>query len=87
MKKVIAVLLIVAALCSAGCSSSKNIDGKEYKPYGLLDADDYKSEKVQYKPSIPGMICGVIFFETIVAPIYIFGFDIMEPVGPKAPTK
>ena len=82
MKPISRIACVVAvAIALAGCSKSKVICGKEFKPYGLLNTDDYKNAHVHYKPVIGNAILGIVFIETIIAPIYFFGFDVLEPNG------
>lgn len=81
MKRAIAVVLI-AAITLSGCAKSKVINGKEYQPYGLatLNRED---PAIEYEMSFGSCFFGIFFFETIVAPIYVIGWNIMQPVGPK----
>lgn len=72
----------------SGCANDRNIelaDGKKIHatPYGIFDKDEMKKEGVEYKVSGGNVILGVIFFETIIAPIVIFGWYLYEPVGAK----
>jgi hypothetical protein len=83
MKRLAIVAMVALALATAGCSSSKVIDGKEYKPYGLLNEDDRKDPSVKYEPCWVNIVWGAILVESIVGPIYFFGFDMFEPVGKK----
>lgn len=76
MKKMIATLC--AALLLAGCSNPMTHEGKTYDSYGLISSNE-KSDKVCYKTNITDVVLGVIFFETIIVPIYTFGFDMYEP--------
>ncbi|MBI2633669.1 MAG: hypothetical protein HYW78_04815 [Parcubacteria group bacterium] len=86
MRKIITLVLIVALVSSftIGCAESKVINGVEYQPYGLLDEKDVKDLKIQYKVSFGDIFWGVVGFETIFLPIYCFGFNLYEPIGPKA---
>ena len=77
MKSFLSILVIVSLLF-IGCAKTKNLSGVDYKPYGLFTENDVKSSKVHYKPCVPNVILGVIFFETIAAPIYVFGFSLFE---------
>lgn len=80
MKKILLSLVIALALFTS-CADDKVIDGVRYRPYGFMNADDVKNDSIRYEASAGSVICGVIFFETVIAPIYIFGFDTMQPVG------
>ena len=76
-----AIALIVAAcLVLAGCTRPLYAGNKEYKPYGLLNADERRSDKVCYEISAGNVIWGIILFETVVGPVYFFGFDFQNPV-------
>ncbi len=84
MKKIIAIIIILVFLASfLGCADTKIIDGVEYDTYGLLNEDEKRNPDIQYEIVWGNIIWGVIFFETIVAPIYFFGFSMWEPVGKK----
>lgn len=80
MKKLITIGMMALAL--AGCSSSLTVDGNTYHPYGLLNSEK-KSDKVCYDTSVGDVILGVLFIETAIVPIYVFGFNVKEPVKMK----
>ena len=82
MKKTIIGLCILCMLCCA-CSDNKVIDNVNYKTYGLLNQDKYKSPDIEYRIVWGNVVWGGFLCETIVAPIYFFGFDIFEPVKKK----
>lgn len=84
MRKIIIILMIlIFTLGISGCGNNKQINGKEYSTYGLINEDDMKNPNVEYR-LIPGnIIWGCLLVETIIAPIYIFGFSIYEPIGSK----
>jgi hypothetical protein len=52
-----------------------------YTDYGLLSLKD-ENPNIRYEPNWPNIIAGALLCETIVMPIYIFGYHLMEPVGP-----
>jgi len=84
MKKIITVLLMVFfVLTMVSCSSNKVIDGKKYKTYGLINKDDEKDPDIEYELVVGNLVWGCLLVETIVAPVYFFGFDLYEPVGKK----
>lgn len=76
-------IIICVALLVSGCSQSKVIDGKEYRPYGLINADQRKNPRIEYDVVWGNVVWGCILFETAIGPVYFFGFDLFEPVGPK----
>jgi hypothetical protein len=73
-------LVIAISICTA-CSSNMIIDGKKYEPYGLINEKDVRSNDIKYEPCWGNIIWGSILIETIVGPIYFFGFDMFQPVG------
>lgn len=77
MKKIILFLSISVLLIS--CAEDKMINGVVYRPYGLINEDECKVDSVHYKVSVPAVICGVVFSELIVPPIYVFGYNLYEP--------
>jgi len=85
MKKFLIILLI--SIFMLACSSTKEIGGIEYDTYGLFNMDDKKNPDIQYEVVWENVIWGAILVETIVAPIYFFGFDMFEPVGLKSKIK
>ena len=91
MKRLILVATLAAFVLS-GCGmplSTRLPDGssKTYPTYGILNSDDSKSKNVCYKLSIGNLILSILFVETIIIPVYLVGFDIMNPVRlKKSPT-
>jgi len=83
MKKIVAMILVIATLCLAACGNDMVINGKRHTTYGLLNADEEKDPNVKYRVIVGNVFWGVVLFETIAAPIIIFGFALWEPVGPK----
>ena len=84
MKRFIALGLI--AMMLVGCAKQKMIDGQVVKSYGLISehvGDDTRKRKecVDYEVCWGNVIWGCIFIETIIAPIYFFGFSMFQPVG------
>jgi hypothetical protein len=85
--KVLVAILAVGSLALASCAQSKDIHGVTYSGYGLLNSGDKKNDSVEYQPVWGNVFWGVVLVETIVAPIYFFGFSLFEPVGPKCAVK
>lgn len=80
MKKLLVFLLILTILTvTISCGQSKDINGITYDTYGLLttEKEDYN---IRYKVIWGNVFWGVVLFETIISPIYFFGFSIFEPV-------
>lgn len=76
----------LAALLSlqlVACADTKVINGTEYDTYGILSEDDVKNPTVAYKPCWGNVFWGIVLVETIIAPIYFFGYSLFEPVGAK----
>ena len=72
-------LTITALICTAACSSSKILGGREYEPYGFITQHN-ASPKVRYKVNTGDVVLSVIFCETLAVPLLICGLDIMEPI-------
>ncbi len=91
MKKIITYILILFILIMiSACGNNKIIEGKEYKTIGLVNIWvndesmlDIKDPKIQYKIIWGNVIWGALLFETVISPIYFFGFSMFEPVEKK----
>lgn len=79
MKKLVLMTLLTTLISS--CGNSMNIDGKEYECYGFFDKDEVKQEHINYKFVKVNLVPGILFSETIVAPLLIFGFQSHCPTG------
>jgi len=87
------ILKIILSISITGCANRKTIHSTEsgasitrtYVPYGLLDPEDH-NPNIQYSVSLGNDVWGVLLFETIIAPIIIFGWYLYEPVKPKGQT-
>ena len=77
------MLAIATILTISSCAESKTIDGVTYRPYGLLNETTCKNDSIQYQASGWAIVSGIVFCETIVVPVYTFGFNLYEPVGKK----
>jgi len=78
-KRVTAVLCICLAL--AACGKNAYVNGKEYSTCGFINQSYACSPKIRYEAIIGNIVWGVILSETIIAPIYFFGFSLWQPVG------
>lgn len=88
MKRAISSLLMIIMLVTlSGCGDDMYIQKHKYETYGILNEDDVKNPAVQYQVIWGNVIWGVVLIETIVAPIYFFGFSMWEPVGIKDASK
>lgn len=92
-KMVALVLALVFTLSACGSNmvlSDKGVT-KEYGTIGLFNmaVDDdsvieMKYPNIQYRIIWGNVIWGVILSETLIFPVYFFGFSCLEPVGLKA---
>ncbi|MCP3686106.1 MAG: hypothetical protein GY861_25955 [bacterium] len=83
MRKKFITLITAIAFCTMvvfGCADSKVIDGKVVEPYGLIDKGELKDPDIRYSVSKGNIALSVCFFQTIVMPIYVFGFALYEPI-------
>lgn len=79
-------LVLTLTLTLAGCAENKTIDGTVYETYGLANRDEVRDPNIAYTVSTGNVIWGILLCETLVAPIYFFGWSLYEPVGPKRVT-
>lgn len=92
MKRTIIAALVAASVALAGCADSKVIGDKTYEPYGFANENARKDPNVNYEPDFWSVVWGFVFVETIIVPVYVFGWNFMEPVSlkevppPPAPT-
>lgn len=85
-KMVVAVIIGTLTINTTACSApTKTINGTTYSDYGLFNPDD-KNQNVKYEPNWWNIAMGIIFFEMIIPPIYVFGFHLFKPVGLKSAT-
>jgi hypothetical protein len=80
MKRIIAALALSVFLY--GCADDKVINGKTYTSYGIFNGDN-KDPGIRYRAVAGNIFWGIILVETLVAPIYFFGFSLFEPVDTK----
>lgn len=81
-KAVIFITIIVFSMSIIGCGNDMAYDGKVYGTYGLINKSEMRNHDVEYRLIIGNVVWGILLIETIVFPIYFFGFSIYEPVGP-----
>ncbi len=79
MKGIIAVAL-AAVISLSGCARDFTKDGKTFSSYGLLNPDQ-RNPKLAYRTIWGNVFWGGVLVETVIVPIYFFGFSIFEPVG------
>lgn len=80
MKKTITMLICVVFLmiASVGCGSGRMINKKYCDTYGLFNKEN-RCENVQYRTIFGNVFWGILLAETVVAPVYFFGFSLYEP--------
>ena len=85
MKRLIA-LVLVATMLFIGCGRSVVIDNVVRKPVGLVSKlmpsnlySSTYSDSVQYEVCWGNVFWGIALVETIIAPIYFFGFSMFNP--------
>jgi len=82
MKKIVNLIAASAlVLALSGCAEDRTICGTKYQAYGLFNPEK-KNPKVDYEVSIGSIVVGAIFIESIIVPIYVFGWDLFEPTHP-----
>jgi hypothetical protein len=84
LKKFLAVKLVVTlALLTTACGGAK-INGVYYDSYGLANEQSHRNTNVVYEISAGSVLWGIVLSETIIAPVYIIGWDLYKPVAQKA---
>ena len=69
------------AIMLSSCADNKEINGIEYRPYGLFNEDDCKNDSIHYDIAIDAAFSGVIFSELFLIPtVYTFGYNLYEPI-------
>jgi hypothetical protein len=79
MKKLLVVLVVFIVLVS-GCADGLRVGDKWYTSYGVLNEHSKKCPEVEYEVCWGNVVWACILIETIVFPLYFFGFSIFEPV-------
>lgn len=80
-KVIASILILVFMVFAVGCGQPKSINGVTYDTYGVLNADTHKNPNIKYEISVGNVVWSILLFETVIAPVYFFGFDIYNPVG------
>ena len=81
IKRILCVIMAVIFCIMVGCADSKIINGKKVEPYGFINKDTVKQNNIQYRVCIGNVMWGVLLIETVVFPVYFFGFSLYEPVN------
>ncbi len=77
------IVIILVIVTISGCSQNAIFNGVEYKTHGLINKSEIRNPNIRYKIVWGNVFLGIIFAETIIIPIYIFGYDLYEPIGVK----
>jgi hypothetical protein len=83
MKKILFLFLLSFLMFS--CAEQKtftNSKNEEFiaKPYGWANEESQKIDTVVYEINAGNAILSILFSETIIAPLYLTGWEIYEPV-------
>lgn len=76
------ILLAMLMLLTA-CGDGRNVGGNYKECYGIIDSSEHRDPKVAYELQVQNVIASVIFVETIAVPIWLVGFRMYCPVGPR----
>ena len=81
-RNLLAVIMILLMCVSCADSKQLTINGKEtiVEPYGWMNQEN-KKEDVIYKINVGNMVLNVLFFETVVVPVWLSGTELYEPIG------
>lgn len=75
MKKMIAIMLCVFMM--AGCAKDVRVHGEMAKSYGLFNKER-RNPNANYSLSAGSILVAIIFSETVIIPIYVFGWNLYE---------
>lgn len=87
MTRKLAAVLMVLMVVLVGCADTKVIDGVKYDTFGLLNREEKENPNIRYELVWGNIFLGIVFSETLIAPVYFFGFSIWEPKGRKSDIK
>ena len=80
-RKILLILLVLVLLSSlSACGDSKVIEGVQYDTYGLISESSTRNPGIRYALIVGNLVWGIILVETIIAPIYFFGYSLFEPI-------
>lgn len=83
MKKILLfITLIIMLSACADKKSFKRSDGTTIvaEPYGWANYEARKVDGVVYEISMGNVILGILLCETVIAPVYLSGWELYEPV-------
>lgn len=89
IRKILSSLMIgVFLLGVCSCAHMVVINGQSYQPYGLFNQNSVQDPSIEYEPSVGSITFGILGCWLYLIPtIYVFGWDFMQPVGPKTLVK
>lgn len=86
MKRFIGMVMVVMVLASCATSRSLTIDVEGvpethvFQPYGAFNMFD-KNPDVRYGVSIGNLVWSALFCQTVIVPVVLMGWFMMEPIG------
>lgn len=86
MRNLLLSLLLASALALQACADPMTIEGVTYDTYGLFNESEKRNPDVEYHLCVGNVVWGIILIETVVFPVYFFGFSLYEPIGRKGET-
>jgi hypothetical protein len=91
MKTLSIILICVFVLSFIGCGHDLTYNnGETHKTIGIINilvndssVMEAKDPKMKYEIIWGNVVWGALLAETVIAPIYFFGFSMFQPVGEK----
>jgi hypothetical protein len=77
------IALCLTALFLTGCAHPVKQGTMKYVPYGIANEQTKRDPNIKYEISAGSVVFAIVFFETIIAPVYIVGWDLYQPVVEK----
>lgn len=81
MRKLLLILSTLTLLSS--CGNSRKIGDTTYECYGFIDKSEIRQDHIRYEFVSANLVPAILFSETIIAPILIFGFQSHCPISEK----
>lgn len=78
------IILLICVMSCIGCGESLRVNGVEYDTVGLA-TQDTKHPCLKYNLIVGNLIWGIVFSESIIAPVYFFGWSLWEPTKERYP--
>lgn len=77
------IIVVLMVITTSACSKNAIFNDVEYETYGFINKYEVRNTHIRYKIVWGNVLLGIVFFETIIAPVYFFGYDLYEPIGVK----